>query len=148
MKFVSVQKYIVTSPIKLREVSRVTKKMTPSEALEKLPFLGKRAAVPLAKVIKSAIFNAKQKNISAQSLEFEEIQINEGPRLKRFRAGSRGRAKPYKKRMSHIRVVLKVIDGMKTEADGEKVKDKPVIKNTKPKSKKPKTSLKSKKSVK
>jgi len=81
-------------------------KLTPQDAVERLPFVGRRAADPLRKVIVTAIANAKQKGIDVESLTFKEIQINEGPRLKRFHAGSRGRAKPYKKRMSHVRVVL------------------------------------------
>jgi hypothetical protein len=56
----------------------------------------------------TAIANAKQKDVNPSDLVFKEIQINEGPRLKRYRAGARGRAKPYKKRMSHIRIVLVV----------------------------------------
>jgi large subunit ribosomal protein L22 len=106
MEFISVQKYIISSPTKIREIAREVRKMEPGESVEKLPFMGKRGTYVLLKVIKSAIANAKQKGINAQDLVFKEIQINEGPRLKRFRAGSRGRAKPYKKLMSHIRVVL------------------------------------------
>jgi len=80
--------------------------LIPKDAVERLPFIGKHAAEPLRKVIIAALANAKQKGIDEKSLVFKEIQINEGPRLKRFRAGARGRAKPYKRRMSHIRVVL------------------------------------------
>lgn len=120
MKFISTQKYIVASPNKLREIARIARKMKPSEAIEKLPFIGKRAVLPLVKVIKTAISNAKQKNIELEKLEFEEIQINEGPKLKRFRAGSRGRAKPYKKRMSHIKVILTVSKSEVVNSKSEK----------------------------
>jgi large subunit ribosomal protein L22 len=106
MDIIAKQKYLITSPSKLREVAFAAKKLTPTKAVEVLPFIGKRASTPLAKVIKSAIANAKAKGVSETDLIFKEIQINEGPRLKRFRAGAHGRAKPYKKRMSHIRVVL------------------------------------------
>lgn len=106
MEFVSTQKYLIFSPRKLREVARMIKKLTPSDALNKIPFISKRAALPLSKVVKSAIANAMQRGIHASELVFKSIQINDGPRLKRFRAGARGRAKPYKRRMSHIKVVL------------------------------------------
>jgi len=106
MDIIATQKYLITSPKKLREVASVAKKLSPARALEILPFIGKRAAGPLSKVIKSAIANAKVKGEAEGDLVFKEIQISEGPRLKRWRAGAHGRAKPFKKRMSHIRVVL------------------------------------------
>lgn len=126
MEAKAVQKYIITSPRKLREVVFLIKKMKPAVAIEQLPFSYKRAAEPLVKVIKTAIANATQKGASSDELIFKEIQINEGPRLRRFRAASRGRAKPYKKRMSHIRVVVmtqkpeaKALDVPKSETPKE-----------------------------
>jgi large subunit ribosomal protein L22 len=125
MEAKSVQKYELTSPQKLREVVFMIKKMRPTDAVERLPFTHKKAAAPLVKVVKSAIANAKQKGANEEDLVFKEIEINEGPRLKRYRAGARGRAKPYKKRMSHIRVVLETKVVAKVEAvektDGQKI---------------------------
>lgn len=94
------------SPRKLRLVVPLVRNLPPGEALEVLPHVGKRAAEPIARVIKTAIANAKEKKIDVRDLIFKDIQINEGPRLKRWRPGARGRIKPYKRRMSHIRVVL------------------------------------------
>jgi large subunit ribosomal protein L22 len=108
MEFVAIQKFLISSPRKLREVAFMIKGLTPEGAVERLPFTGKRASEQLRKVILTAIANAKQKDVNPSDLVFKEIQINEGPRLKRYRAGARGRAKPYKKRMSHIRIVLVV----------------------------------------
>lgn len=102
----SINKFILTSPKKIREVAFLIKKMSPIEALSKLPFINKKAAGLLLKSLKTAVANARNLGLSESSLTIKEIQINEGPRLKRFRAGSRGRAKPYKRRMSHIRIVL------------------------------------------
>lgn len=106
MDFTSTQKYVLTSPKKLREVVFVIKNLKPRDAVDRLPFSGKKAEEPLRKVIMTAIANAKQKGTSEDQLTVKEIQISEGPRLKRYRAGARGRAKPYKRRMSHIKVVL------------------------------------------
>ena len=137
MEFKAIQKYIIMSPQKLRDVTFMARKMKPSDAIERLPFARRRASEPLIKVITSAIANAKQKGVEADNLVFKEIQINEGPQLKRWRAGARGRAKPYKKRMSHIRVVLTTLNDqvpnlksqknakgqeIKTEAKTSKVK--------------------------
>lgn len=100
------QKFIITSPRKLSIVTNLVKHLSPLDAYKKLPFVKKRAAGYLRKVIGTALANAKQVGIQGENLVFKEIQINQGPGLKRHRAGARGRAKPYKKRMSHIRVIL------------------------------------------
>lgn len=106
MKFKAEQKHLRLSPRKVRPVAGVIRKLTPQRALEVLPFVKKRASQYLIKVIKSAVASAAEKGIDIKSLEFSEIQIGEGPRLKRGRPVSRGRWHPIKKRMSHIRVVL------------------------------------------
>lgn len=106
MEFKSEQKYLLLSPRKIRPVVDVIKKMTPNKALESLPFIKKRASEFLQKVIKSAIANATQKGIDAKTLVFKEIQIGEGPRLKRGQPVSRGRWHPIKKRMAHIKIIL------------------------------------------
>lgn len=106
MEIKSVQKFVKTSPRKLRLVANLARKMKPTEAIEALPFSRKRAAEPLVKVIKTAMANAKERGVKEENLIFKEIQINEGPRLKRGRPASRGVWHPYKRKMSHIRVVL------------------------------------------
>lgn len=123
--YIATQKYLLESPRKIRLVVPLIKKMKPVEAVEKLPFVQKRAAGDLAKVIKSAIANAKAQGVSDADLVFKEIQIGEGPRLKRGRAASRGMWHPFKKRMAHIRVVL--VSTKKAEKV-EKVENKPEIK--------------------
>lgn len=134
MLITQTQKFIRMSPTKIRPVARETKKLTPSAAVEILPHSSKRAAEPLMKVVMAAIGNAKQKGIQEQNLVFKEIQISEGPRMKRGRPVSRGRWHPYKRRMSHIRVVLESVEPkMPTKAKTKtpKVGDKPVLKTTK-----------------
>lgn len=125
MDFIAVQKFVRISPKKLRGVADVARKLTPQDAILKLPFLRKRGSEVLVKVIKSALAGAKQKGTGDEGLIFKEIQIGEGSRLKRGRAASRGRWHPYKRRMSHIRVVLttKASDVRNIEAgkDAEKV---------------------------
>jgi large subunit ribosomal protein L22 len=105
-QFKATQKYLLMSPRKIRLVVGVIKKMKPAEAVEKLPFVQKRASAELAKVIKSAITSAKNAGVSETDLIFKEIQIGEGPRLKRGKAASRGMWHPFKRRMAHIRVIL------------------------------------------
>jgi large subunit ribosomal protein L22 len=107
MEAISVQKYVRMSPTKIRLVANMVKDVTPTEAVAMLPYVPKRAAKPLEKVVRSAIANARQKGAKEEDLVFKEIQINEGPHiLKRGQPVSRGQWHPILKKMSHIRVVL------------------------------------------
>ena len=103
MEYIHTQKNIQTSPRKLRLVADMIRKMTPEKALEALQFTNKSAAEPLAKAIKTVAANAGGK---IEALYFKSIEINEGSKLKRVRMGSRGHVNPYKRRWSHIKIVL------------------------------------------
>lgn len=107
MEVRSLQKYIHNSPRKLRLLADMIRNMEPTKALETLKFANKKAALDLAKAIKTALANAKVSG--AEKMLFKTIEINEGPKMKRFRAGARGRVKPYVKKMSHIKIVLKEV---------------------------------------
>jgi large subunit ribosomal protein L22 len=122
MEFVSSAKYARVSPRKAREVVRMIKTLQPDSALEVLPHVNKRFAQMLFKVVATAVSNAVNKGADRSSLRFKEIQVNEGPKLKRYRPGSRGAAKPYVKRMSHIRIVLetKTNPSLKSKVQSEK----------------------------
>ncbi len=108
MEIIASQKFLLLSPRKIRPVADLARRMRPVEAIEKMAFVNKKGAEHLVKVIKQALANARVKGLSENDLYFKEIQISEGPRLKRGRAVSRGQWHPIKKRMSHIRVVLEI----------------------------------------
>jgi large subunit ribosomal protein L22 len=77
------------------------------EALNVLKFMPNAAAKPVAKTIRSAVANAEENvGLSREDLIITEIFADEGPTLRRGRAGARGRYKPLLKRSSHITVVL------------------------------------------
>lgn len=104
MEYTTIQKNISDSPRKLRLVADMVRKMRPEEAVEMLSFTSKAAATSLAKAIKTAMANAQGKD----GLGFKKIEINEGSKLKRYRVGTagRGRGRPYKRRLAHIKIVL------------------------------------------
>lgn len=106
MEAITTQKYIRTSPRKLRLVVGMIKTLTPKQAMEMLPYAQKKASEPLLKAIKTVVANAQNKGMEVDELVFKEIQITEGPRLKRSRAVSRGVWHPIIRRTSHIRVVV------------------------------------------
>jgi len=116
MEAITTQKYVRTTPRKLRLVVGMIRSLTPKQAIEMLPYTQKRASEPLLKAIKTAVANAKNKGAQVDDLVFKEIQITEGPRLKRGRAVSRGMWHPVVKRTSHIRVV---VEAKKTESKKE-----------------------------
>lgn len=87
-------------------VADMVRKMEPAKAVEVLTVTPKLASKDLEKAIKTVLANAKNQGLDASKLTFKKIEINESTKMRRFRAGTRGRVKPYKKRMSHIKIVL------------------------------------------
>lgn len=116
MEIKSEQKHLIISPRKLRPIADVVKKLSVQKAIESLPFIKKRGSELILKVVKSAVANALQKGLSITELKFKEIQIGEGPRLKRGQPVSRGRWHPIKKRMSHIKVILQTVNSLQSTA--------------------------------
>ena len=107
MEVQSIYKFARMSPKKVREVARVTQGRPANEAVEMLNLIPRKSAKLISKTLSSAIANAENNhNLSSDGLVVHRCIVEEGPALKRFKAGARGSAKPRKKRMSHIRVVL------------------------------------------
>lgn len=100
-------KYLRVSPKKLREVVDLVRGLSPTAALDQLKFLPKRAAQPLVEALKSAVANATNNlKLKIENLKIKTIEVGEGPRLKRWRVVSRGTAHQYKRRTSHIKIIL------------------------------------------
>jgi len=99
-------RYIRISPRRLRDVIPLVKGKDVRLAVEILRNVNKRATVPLEKVIRSAVANAKQKGYEEDNLFISKIIANPGPILKRYRAASFGRAVMIRRRTSHIHVEL------------------------------------------
>ncbi len=106
MEAQTIQRYIHTSPRKLRLVADMIRTMTPTKALDILQVTPKYAAKDLIKALQTVLANAKVAGMDLQKIEFKKLEIDESMKMRRFRAGTRGRVKPYKKRMSHIKIVL------------------------------------------
>jgi len=105
--YVAVQKFVGTSPQKVRLVLNQVRGMPAREALSALQFMPQSAALPVAKVIKSAMANAEN-NFGADpgELVVSFAAADEGPLRRWRRYGARGRWKPILRRSSHITVVL------------------------------------------
>lgn len=99
--------YLRISPRKVRLVADLVRNRPAEEALKTLRFTSKAASRPLKKLIESAVANAENNHgLDIDALWVREIQVNEGPTLKRFRPRAQGRAFPIMKRTSHVSVVL------------------------------------------
>ena len=100
-------KYIKISPRKVRVVAAAIRRLVPQQALSQLALMPRRAGDPIAKVLQSAIANAKNNaKLAPETLTIKSIVVDGGASQKRWRPVSRGRAHAYKKRTSHIRIVL------------------------------------------
>jgi len=103
----AIAKYIRVSPQKARLVVDLIRGKSVAEARRILMFTRKYAAVPVRKVLESAVANARQNaQMDENILYVKEIYVDQGPALKRWRARAQGRAAPIKKRMSHITVIV------------------------------------------
>ena len=103
----AVARYIWISPRKVRLVADLVRGKSVEDALAILKYLPKRAAVPIAKVIKSAAANAENNyNLDRDDLYIRRIFIDEGPIIKRYRPRARGRADLKRRRTSHITVIV------------------------------------------
>jgi large subunit ribosomal protein L22 len=82
------------------------------EALAILDLSSKRFARPLAKLVRSAVANAEEKNsrekagIDIDNLYVSRVMVDEGSSMWRIRARAQGRASWIQKRTSHVTVEL------------------------------------------
>lgn len=107
MEVQALTRYARMSPKKVREVARTIQGRKAVEAVDYLSLVPRKSARLIAKTLKSAIANAENNNnLSADALTVKTALVENGPVLKRFKAGARGSAMPRRKKMSHIRIVL------------------------------------------
>ena len=98
-------KSVRMSPRKVGVVAALVRGRSVDEALTILSHVPRRAAVPVRKVIESARANADNNhNYKPDTLTITHISVTPGPRLKRYRPASHGRALPFQRKTSHIYV--------------------------------------------
>lgn len=115
-------KSVRISPRKVGVVAALVRGRTVVEAITILEHTPRRAAVPVRKLVESVRANALHNyNLVEDTLKLKSISVTPGPRMKRYRPASHGRALPYEKKSSHIYV----------EVTGQKKQPKkPVVKKT------------------
>lgn len=107
------------TPRKTQLVADFIKGLDVAEAISRLSLLNKAAALPMKKLVQSAVANAKNNfKLNAEDLMVKNVIIGQGKTLKRFKPAAFGTGHPVLKRSSHIRVTLAV------KPEGAKIKNK------------------------
>jgi len=95
------------APQKLRLVCDQVRGMSAEQALTTLEFMPQKGAKFVGKTLASAVANAENNyDLNRGNLYVARIFADEGPSLKRMKAGARGRYKPRIRRTSHLTVIL------------------------------------------
>jgi large subunit ribosomal protein L22 len=101
-------RFLPMSAQKVRLVVDLVRGKGANEALEMLRFVPKAAAMPVRKLLASAVANAEENfGVSRDDLIVAKIFADEAPTRKWRRFGARGRFKPILRRNSHVTVVLR-----------------------------------------
>jgi large subunit ribosomal protein L22 len=100
-------KNVRISPRKVRLLLNPIKGRSVDEAVAILRNLPMPVARKVEKIVKSAAANAENNySLDIDSLRIKAAYADEGTRMHRFRAGARGRAKPWTRRFSHITIIV------------------------------------------
>jgi len=94
------------APRKVRLIAGLVRGKSVERALIELEHRAKRAAPVFAKLILSAVANAKAQGLNEKALSITEIRVDKGSVLKRSRPRAHGRAFPIHKHTSHILLTL------------------------------------------
>jgi large subunit ribosomal protein L22 len=99
-----------SSPRKMRLVADIIRGKEVFAALNILKFTRKHAAVPLEKLLRSAISNWQAKNsgsdVAEANLVVKDITVDGGRTLKRISPAPQGRAHRIRKRSNHVTIIL------------------------------------------
>jgi large subunit ribosomal protein L22 len=100
-------------PRKVRQVAELVRGRSVEQALEILRLTNRVAAVPMSKTIRSAMHNMVNKHggsVDAEDMLVRVVLVDEGATMYRIRPRAQGRAYRIRKRSSHIKVVVSMLD--------------------------------------
>jgi large subunit ribosomal protein L22 len=103
----AILRFVRVPPRKARAVIALIRGQQVPQALSVLKYTPRAAAKVVAKVLRSAVANAEQKELGeTDAMRVSRAFVDCGPTYKRFRARSMGRANSIHKRTSHITVIV------------------------------------------
>lgn len=107
MDVVAKLRYLRIAPRKTRLVVGVIRGRSVASARAQLRVMKKQAALPVLKLLNSAVANAKHNHgIEAQALHVRSVTVDGGPIIYRYAPRAMGRSVPIHKRTSHITLVV------------------------------------------
>ena len=113
MEAFAIAKHVGYPPRKVRQVVDLVRGQNVEQALDVLKLTRRAAAAPVSKVIKSAMHNMVNKkggSVDAEDMFIKEVLVDEGRTLYRIRPRAQGRAYRIRKRSSHIKVVVSLME--------------------------------------
>lgn len=122
-------KHLHISPRKVRIVATVIKGMETDRALFELQHLVKRASLPLAKLLRSALANAQHNFHIDERMVVRDIRVDVGPVQKRMRPRAFGRAATIHKRTSHVLLVLDTTKDVSEEVRKKRISSVPIFRD-------------------
>ncbi len=102
------------APRKVSLVASLVRGRTVADALVILSHTPKRAAKPLVKLLESAKANALNNHrVQEDGLVITTLSVTAGERLKRYRPAAHGRALPFQRKTSNVKVVISGVEKVK-----------------------------------
>ncbi|MBI4668437.1 MAG: 50S ribosomal protein L22 [Elusimicrobia bacterium] len=106
---VAIARFARHSPRKVGQVLPLIRRKNAEKALTTLEFMPRRAGIFVYQTLKSAVHNLGGKlgkKIEPKEAWIKSCSVGPGPHLKRIRAGSMGRAMPYKHKTCHLTIIV------------------------------------------
>ncbi|MAZ67334.1 50S ribosomal protein L22 [bacterium] len=94
------------SPRKVRLVADLIRGKDVEKARSILSFIDKKSAPDIKKLLDSAIANARDQKKDTDNLVVKDIRVDAGISLRRWRPRAFGRATPFRRRKSQVRLEL------------------------------------------
>ena len=106
----AINRYVNSSPRKMRLVIDLIRGKSVPEAISILHFSPKHSSKVAEKVLRSAVSNIQNKDESGRveidTLYIKEAFVNGGPSMKRMLPAPMGRAYPILKRSNHVTIIV------------------------------------------
>lgn len=110
------------APRKVRLVANLIKGKSVAVADLELKHLAKRAALPMEKLLASAVANAKVQGADAENLMVKDVTVDKGVVMKRHMPRAFGRAAAIHKHSSHVTITLAEKAGKAAKKEAVEVK--------------------------
>lgn len=105
------------APRKIRPLAAALRGVSAVAAQQQLRYIPGKASQIISEVLKSAVANAvENEGMKAEALKISQVQVNEGLKMRRYRAAARGQAHPITKRTSHVTVIVEGAQGKAKKA--------------------------------